>query len=504
MFLQNSDSRLPLEVILSLLIGSFIGAFLVYAFGYLSSKWIYFLVGVLSAGSVLFIYKLMSTGLSQLVLLTAIFTLPFHYDINFFYQPNVPFLIDANGITIALFDVLFIPLFLMWVVSGLFGEANNFRLDKRWSIPLFAIFSFHFISATLSPFPFFSFSMLIWLFKAYSIFYFFLNNIKDDKFLRRVAHAFILSLLVEALVVLEQKFIGVIFTAENLDKNISITSLIGLERVVRLAGTLSHPNGLAMFINLLLPTCVFFYLKETEKMWKILFALGIFLSIVIELWTASRGGWVSILVAMVVTTYLLLLKNGYSMIKVTIVTFLIGIFVFSLLFAASSTFRNRITGEDYGTADLRYPLMAVAKNMIANNPYGGVGLNIYTARMQEYDNTPEYVSKYYPYPVHNTYYLIAAETGIPSLIAILLFLATAMVRAFWLFWRGSGHIESLALGILGGLIAWSIHNIVNMDHIFINYTIWVLFGLVAAMELILQKQTAQKENTQATNNIATT
>lgn len=486
--LANSSYQYRLELILSILIGAFVGAFLVYAFGRLSSKWAYFLVGVIAATSGLFVYKAISKGLSQLLLLTAVVTLPIHYDINFFYQMNVPFLVDANGISVSIFDILFIPLFLQWISKGFFGEEAEFKFDKRWAVPLAVIFVLHFFSAALSPFPFFSFSMFIWLIKSYCIFYYLLNNIRDHELLRRIGHAFAISLFIEAVVVIEQKFVGVIFTAEALGKDISITSLIGLERVVRLAGTLSHPNQLAMFINLLLPACIFFTLNETQKHWKIFLVVTVALSIIIELWTASRGGWVGLVTAMVLTTYLLLMKKGYNLVKVTVATVFIGAFTFVTLFAASSTFRNRLSGEDYGTAELRYPLMAVAKNMIMHNPYTGVGLNIYTARMKEYDNTPEYVSKYYPHPVHNTYYLVAAETGIPSLLAVLIFLATAMIRAFWVFWRGSGNVEVMALGILGGLISWSMHNIVNMDHIFINYTIWVLFGLVAAMELMLQAE----------------
>jgi putative inorganic carbon (hco3(-)) transporter len=482
MKLNSYSNTFWVEVALSVIAGSIVGAFLIYSFAKLDTKWSYFFIGATGAISCLMAYKAISSGLHNLLILAAIYTLPIPYDINFFYRDNIPFLAAANGITVSMFDILFLPVFIQWFISTFLKKEGRFDLDKSWFYPLLGLMIFNGISCLFSPLPFFSWSMFLWIFKAYIIFYYFLNAIRSDEFLRRISHVFALMLFTQAVIVFEQKFVGSIFTEEFMGRRISIVSLVGLEKMTRVGGTLTHPNELAMFINLFLPAVIFFTLSEPKKLWKLFFIVTIVLAVIVEVWTASRGGWTGLVFSMVISTYLLLMKRGYNLVKVTMITAFIGAFAFTTLFATSSTFRNRLTGEDYGTAELRYPLMAVAKNMISQKPLTGVGLNIYTAEMQQYDNTPEYVSKEYPHPVHNTYLLTAAESGVPTLVAFMALLSIVLYRAFRVMWKAKGNAEFMAVGILGAFISWSMHNIVNMDHIFMNYSIWVLMGLLAAIE----------------------
>ena len=383
---ERFSSRDGLEVLLTLSFGLFFGATLVYAMGRLASQWTMFLIAAAVALSGAIVFSVVFKQLRNSLLIGAVFATPIFYDINFFYRDFTPFNVEANGLTISAFDLFFLPLFAFWVLRELFDRSgqHQFVFDAKWSVLLLIMLGLNLLSClVVSPEPFYSYSMLSWNVRAIMLFFYLINNIEEERTLRTIVYTFAAVLVTQGIIVIEQVFVGAIFTAENLGRETELLSLVGQERVSRVAGTLGHPNNLAMFLNLLLPATVFFFLQEKRSAPRLLLGAGISLGVLAELWTASRGGWVGLLSAMIFTLFLLLRKRGYNLVVVSATTaFLIGVMVLTL-FAASSSFRARLTEEDHGTADLRYPLMEVAYNMIAHNPFFGVGLNTYTATMVE-------------------------------------------------------------------------------------------------------------------------
>jgi putative inorganic carbon (HCO3(-)) transporter len=117
-----------------------------------------------------------------------------------------------------------------------------------------------------------------------------------------------------------------------------------------------------------------------------------------------------------------------------------------------------------------------AIDMIKDYPMWGVG----------YGAFPAFVPKYTSGAVgqmdaHNSYLLIAAEMGIPTLLVFLVVLAMIMYYTRWLYHHAQDRaLKAMALGFLAGLSALSVANMFGsrMDAQEIAGYFWILAGLV--------------------------
>ena len=484
--------KFRLDLLLVILFSSFVGAFFVISMSNVSARWTLVILGLTIGVTSLLFITVFSNKLKLTLLVGTFLSLPIFFDINFFYRDYAPFYVSANGFTVTLFDIFFFPLFFIWLSNRNKIGAANLKMPRVFIWFFILIFFFNLLSSLISPFPFFSISALVWIIKAFLIFMYFMNNYKDEETLKVLGRIFGLILLMQGIIVLEQKFVGAIFTQELIGKQIAIVSLIGNQEVQRVAGSLSHPNNLAMFLNLFIPVGLFLLLREKKAKWRAFFGISLFLAILAELWTSSRGGWIALACSVTFAISILMHKRGVNIIKIVLSIVLVSVTAATILLGTSETFRTRVFGEDYGTADLRIPLMQIAENMIVDNPVLGVGLNVYAARMQDYDNTNEYVSKYYPYPVHNTYLLMAAESGLPALIVFLSLIGFILYRALQAFYKQEGINEVILLGLLTGIITWLIHNLANLDDPYMNNAIWAILGMIVGLTAKSTKEVHDK------------
>lgn len=489
------DDRDSIEGFLALAFGVGFGAILVYAIGRLPGQWTSLLIAASVGVSGVILLSTLTAQLRNALLMAALFSAPIFYDINFLFRENTRFFVQANGLTVSLFDVPFLALFGLWLINiflskpGAGGEFRSVEPTVFWL--LFLILLFNLISsAFVTPIPFYGFSMLSWNVKMIMLFLFLYNNVSSEGTVRLIVYGFAAVLMGQGLVVLEQTFVGTIFTAENLNRDVARVSQLGQSTISRAAGTIGHPNDLAMFLNLLLPTVIFFFLIERGFWRRSFLVLAVLLAVIAEIGTASRGGWTGLLAGMLCAVFALLHKRGFNLVTVAAVGSFVVSSIVLLLFVVSETLRNRLTQDDHGTADVRYPLMDVAYNMIGQNPFWGVGLNSYAATMGAYDRTPESISTEFPVPVHNTYLLIAAEVGIPAMLLWVLFLGFCLYRCYQVFRNSSGVVELASLGVLGGVVTWLVHNLVNLDSVFTNYMLWVLLGTIFALQAMVTKKTS--------------
>ena len=102
--------------------------------------------------------------------------------------------------------------------------------------------------------------------------------------------------------------------------------------------------------------------------------------------------------------------------------------------------------------------------------------------MPLYDRTLDFIATLYAYPVHNTFLLLAAESGVPALLLVLSLVGITMFKALRLFYRHEGILEVVGMGIFASLLTWILHNQVNLTYVFEDYTLWFLFGLIASLD----------------------
>ncbi len=108
--------------------------------------------------------------------------------------------------------------------------------------------------------------------------------------------------------------------------------------------------------------------------------------------------------------------------------------------------------------------------------------------MARYHRTAERVASNYNQPVHNSWLLMMAETGVPSfLIFAYLFFFLFLRESYRVFQYNQGTLSALGIGVFGMIIAWSLHNLVNLTAPYGETTIWVLVGLLAAASRMTER-----------------
>ncbi len=481
-----SEQRLALvsalERVLPLLVGLAIGAMLVVLIGSLSLKWSIFIVGGIAGASFFVLLGTLTNHLRGGMLFLAVAALPTFYGLDLLYRESVRYTVQANGFPVTLFDVVFFALAAGWIyLHWADPQRRPLRFPRTWAWLLLALLAINVVNAVfIAREPFFAYSMLYAQIKGYAIAFLLANFLRSGHEFRIVGYAFAAVLLFETLVVLEQRFVGLIFTAENLGRNISLTSKVGSGTVVRLAGTLDHPNDLAMYLNLALPWVIFMLIIE-QKLWRrLILLLAVLGALLAEVWSGSRGGWLGLAAAFVISVFFWMRKRGQNPLIGMGVSAAVVAMLFAIVFATSTTFRDRLIEGDAGSAEVRFPLMEVAMEMIKENPATGVGLNMYAREMVPYDRTNNFIAYRYQHPVHNTFLLIGAETGLIALLLLATFIWIAVRDAFVVFMRTRGTVEAAAVGIFGALVSWFMHNQVNLTAPFNDQTLWVLLGVLAA------------------------
>ncbi len=212
---------------------------------------------------------------------------------------------------------------------------------------------------------------------------------------------------------------------------ISVISIIKGHSHARLEGALggiySNPNDLAFAIVLSIPFGLVFLLTAKGILRKIAWAFAMLMMAVALFLTASRGGFVTLVVAGAVCLWHFGVKGRrlYLIVGAAVV-------VTVLLIVAGGKLEDRffaMSGEDlqgrqehsaYGSFEERRELMTIALHGIAHYPILGIGVH----------NFPNYSGKWRD--VHVAYLQIAVEAGIPAMILYLMF-----------FWRGFANLRHL-------------------------------------------------------------
>ncbi len=235
-------------------------------------------------------------------------------------------------------------------------------------------------------------------------------------------------------------------------------NIVGESELSRINALLEKPNAFAWYLVTFAPVIISLLILRVEEFrWRerALFFVSSGLAIVSLVLTYARGSWVAFTIStllMLVLCYWVLPveKRGRFALRVAGLAVMIGV---ALLPLADSIYA-RLTEDDRGAAYVRLPLMQVAWEMIKDNPMLGVGLGSYEAEMGRYDETPEFVSQGFDWPVHNIFLHMAAEAGIPATLCFLLLVAIAFQKGKEVLSSNDPFLRALAIGLICGLLAF--------------------------------------------------
>jgi O-antigen ligase len=202
----------------------------------------------------------------------------------------------------------------------------------------------------------------------------------------------------------------VIISAVSIIKGHSMPRLDGV-----IGGIYSNPNDLAYAVVLTLPFCLAFLLTSKSVVVKFAWLGGILVMALTLFMTASRGGFITLMIAGAVCLWHFGVKGRRVSLLVGAV--LTGVLLLAVaggplmrrMAAISGEVRTLEDNRAYGSFEDRKYLMKRALEGIAHYPVLGLGIR----NFQQYSGIWR--------DVHMTYLQICVEGGIPSLVLYLLF-----------------------------------------------------------------------------------
>ena len=201
----------------------------------------------------------------------------------------------------------------------------------------------------------------------------------------------------------------------------------------RLSLALANATALSAFLALLIPPALGILLSSRDWDTRIGMALWIVAALLITGFSLSRGGLLALGVSSVVfalgASRSPFVRKRWSRGTIYIVGTVVGIAALGLV--VGILLMSQQVGHP-GADTVRFDLWRSAAGMLHDFPLTGVGAGEFGPALRAYRNP--LLSSDYIHTAHNLYLNIAAETGIPGLLAFL-WLGLSVGRAWWTRWR---------------------------------------------------------------------
>ncbi len=427
----------------------------------------------------------------HLLILAAVFFIPIRIDFYLFLKPT--FYVQSHGLPVTAFDLLLFVMVAYWVYEIMAGR-EKFNFYPAISVPALAYVLFTGLSMFQAADKFYSFLVFILVLKSFVVFIYFANKINTREEMGYVVIALILGVLLQSFVGGIQYATGGLLGVFGEPATAKLDVMAGGSVLSRVGGTIGHPNGLAKYLNLCLPLLLCVVFARFNTMIKLLASTAFILGGFTELLTLSRGGWVAIGTTLIFTFYEIYKFYIGSRMKSMVLVSLSILFIAVVVLVGFKDVRARLFEDDYGVAQARIPMAMVALNIIQDRPLTGVGLNNYTTVMHSYDRTREAQTYKFPHPVHNSYLLIAAESGVPALLSFLWMIGAVLMWAKPSFRPHLSSFNLVQVGWVSGLMTWLVAGFFDRDFAGTNAMLWFTIAMIVATHRILEDETEGSVN----------
>ncbi|HAR63408.1 MAG TPA: hypothetical protein DCS13_08095, partial [Candidatus Margulisbacteria bacterium] len=300
-----------------------------------------------------------------------------------------------------------------------------------------------------------------WIRGAY-VYFIIVNYVKDESDFRVAINALMSIMFYEAFIGLKQHY---------------------LDGMYRIAGTMPHSNTLGSYANMVIAVLMAIAVDYNEKIKNryLYYGLASIAGAICVVLSFSRGAIFTLPVALV----LILIGSFYKRITTRKVTTLMVILFLGLLLSikASHGIIDRFINAPESSGESRKEYKQVAKLMIQDYPFFGVGLNnfsdstltVYGPRTAMYcDNGT---------PAHNIFYLTISEGGIFTFILFIviwgrfIFLGIRTVLT-----RKQSLSSSMVLGITCSFITLGMQN--WLEYVYRQTPIYFLFNTFAGLIVV--------------------
>jgi hypothetical protein len=349
------------------------------------------------------------------------------------------------------------------------------------------------LGAVFAPYPWLSFFELIREYKFFVIYLFTINNVDPKTMSKLIIGTLLLGLLLQGGLTLvkyksqkvENLFVSLGFgQAASVDEGgdaekyrfESVAEEGSAEEQKRGVGTLPHPTGTAMHLELTLPLALTLFLLEAMRKEKWLY-LSLFLLGSGALYTTfSRGGMLGALFSFLVCISVLARRGSLSK------TFIVGM----LSLTALLTVLTAVKLHSYLTTrpkylNLHFEHLKTGMAMLQINPITGVGLNNSTFLRPQF--TPGGESQIEQVlPIHSHYLLGLIETGVVGFGLYSAFFILLIFEALNRSRSRDFYAAVFAIAILSAYSALALHTIVDYaGGDALQTLLWFYAGLLIAM-----------------------
>ncbi|GEM_PF-2007289 len=393
----------------------------------------------------------------------------------------------VSGVVVAAWLIILIGLYVIWGIELYQGTADPVKFFPQLTIPFLMVIIlslFSMVKAVNVPLSIFQ---LIQMIKVFLLFFYIANNIKTSRDYQIIFIFLIVGFVGELILAYYQHIMNdYVDLGIFSDAKPHRARQIGEREIMAVYGTTSGSHRFASYLIMILPILLSVILSRIKFEWKAIYGLIFVNGLVILIYTFSRGGWVGFAVGISILFFLKLYKP-VDRIPRYLQLFLLLIIVVFIIFYFKEEIFLRITGEDYGSAYSRIPMMQIAFEIIKANPILGIGLNNYTIVMSSYDTTG--ITYEYFQPVHNAYLQLAAEIGIGGLLFFLIFLVMLYRTGIQTLRQADEFHREHLIGIICGITALLVHQSMNNGNIDSEpfELFWIFVGLIAAFSLNSQK-----------------
>ncbi|HEY2361167.1 MAG TPA: O-antigen ligase family protein [Candidatus Angelobacter sp.] len=243
----------------------------------------------------------------------------------------------------------------------------------------------------------------------------------------------------------------------------------------RITSFLEHYNGLAGYLNLVLPFCLAFALGGTDPVLRILSRWCLALAAIALLLTQSRGGLLAFVAILLVYTYLSASNRKARIRQIALV-----LIVCLLAAAVAGFFFQRLGEIDDFTTVSRLAIWAGAFTVFAQSPLLGTGFGNLRGLMGGLLNLPDGWTG----DAHNLYLELLAETGLIGFMVFSVLIVLALRTALKQLHKTENHFNKIiAISIFTAICGVLVHG--TVDYLFhttpqVTALFFLVLGLLTA------------------------
>jgi len=443
-----------------------------------------FFVGVpFVTGTLYALPKLRRLLLGLMVFTTCHVKKPFYMEVFFEAYRGVD-----RGFAVTLPDLLFFGFFFWLLMGGSHQKLILWPYNSTWWTLLIVV---SLLSLTGARMPYYGLFTIHKFIRALLLFWVMVNIVRDREDVEVVLTALIAAAVFQGFTVFFDKY---------------VTRAV----VNRSVGSFPHPNTLAMYIDLIIPTILSLILAgsltKKKNRWA---AVALFAGMLCVVFTKSRAALVIMMGALCgITAVSVLIKPTARKMGIVFIGFLL---VDMVGVAVAPRVIKRFQSAPEASEQTREYFNYAAQAMARDNPLGA-GINSYSWMLE---NTDYY---WYVYPdalntvddldefreskqgqsrlgtAHHIYLLFAAETGWAGMWIFILFIGRFYLHNLILLFKAHDeYYQAILLGLLFGFTTLHLQGL--LEWIFrqtqVLYLFFVLSGLMVAIGNILKRESAQ-------------